>query len=67
MKEMRNTRAGTPATVPSRQSMKPNLSFARSMSVSSARSFLAFGPLIAIAAQWSVTELKYTSSSGHSV
>ena len=37
------------------------------MSATSASSLRAFGPVIVIATQLSVVELKYTSSSGHSV
>ena len=53
------TRAGSPATVPSRQDMNGNACGSRSMSsVSSASSTRLSGPAMAIVAQCSVTELQ---------
>ncbi|MOA01690.1 hypothetical protein D3C78_1211110 [compost metagenome] len=65
--EMRNTRAGTPATRPSFQLMNGNASLSRSISVTSLSSLRLFGPDRVRVAQWSVTEVKYTFRSGHSV
>ena len=65
---MRKIRAGTPATVPLRTDMKGNAPSDRSTSSQTFCSTRrARGPLIDTVAQWSVTDVRYTFMSGHSV
>ena len=69
MKLIRHIRAGTPATVPSRQAHEPErLVASRSMSVPAAASTSrAFGPPTATTDHCSVTLVQYTCRSVHSV